>query len=58
MMGAITTHQVFDWPCTSGRLSEDDIARLPGPGIDAMVSPALPPPSNAMAGKAERGERT
>ncbi len=52
-MDAINTHQVFDWLWTSGQLSEDDIARLPALGIEAVVNLALPTSTNALAGEAE-----
>jgi protein tyrosine phosphatase (PTP) superfamily phosphohydrolase (DUF442 family) len=52
-MDAINTHQVFDWLWTSGQLSENDIARLPSLGIEAVVNLATPTSSNALAGEAE-----
>lgn len=56
-MDAINTHQVFDWLWTSGQLSENDIARLPSLGIEAVVNLATPASSNALAGEAERVAR-
>ena len=56
-MDAINTHRVFDWLWTSGQLSENDIARLPGLGIEAVINLALPTSSNALAGEAERVTR-
>ena len=52
-MDAENTHQVFDWLWSSGQLSEDDIARLPALGIEAVVNLALPTSSNALPGEAE-----
>lgn len=52
-MDANNTHQVFDWLWTSGQLSENDIARLPGLGIEAVINLAPPASSNALAGEAE-----
>lgn len=52
-MDAENTHQVFDWLWTSGQLSEQDIARLPGLGIEAVINLALPTSSNALPGEAE-----
>lgn len=52
-MDANNTHQVFDWLWTSGQLSQNDIARLPSLGIEAVVNLATPASSNALAGEAE-----
>ena len=52
-MDAINTHQVFDWLWTSGQLSKNDIARLQGLGIEAVINLAPPTSSNALAGEAE-----
>ena len=52
-MDAENTHQVFDWLWTSGQLSERDITRLPGLGIEAVINLALPTSSNALHGEAE-----
>lgn len=52
-MDAENTHQVFDWLWTSGQLSEQDISRLPGLGIEAVINLALPTSSNALPGEAE-----
>lgn len=52
-MQAKNTHQVFDWLWTSGQLSEQDIAALPGLGIEAVINLALPTSSNALRGEAE-----
>ncbi len=52
-MDAENTHQVFDWLWTSGQLSKQDIARLPGLGIAAVINLALPTSSNALPGEAE-----
>ena len=52
-MDAENTHQVFDWLWTSGQLTERDIARLPGLGIQAVINLALPTSSNALPGEAE-----
>ncbi|MFZ3087797.1 MAG: protein tyrosine phosphatase family protein [Methylotenera sp.] len=52
-MDAENTHQVFDWLWTSGQLSENDIARLPALGIEAVINLALPTASNALPGEAE-----
>lgn len=52
-MDANNTHQVFDWLWTSGQLSQNDIARLPSLGIEAVVNLATPASSNALASEAE-----
>lgn len=52
-MDANNTHQVFDWLWTSGQLSENDIARLPSLGIEAVINLATPASSNALLGEAE-----
>ena len=52
-MDAVNTHQVFDWLWTSGQLSEADISRLPGLGIDVVINLATPSSSNALPGEAE-----
>lgn len=52
-MDAENTHQVFDWLWSSGQLSANDIARLPGLGIDVVVNLALPSSSNALPGEAD-----
>ena len=52
-MDATDTHQVFDWLWTSGQLSESDISRLPGIGIEIVINLATPSSSNALAGEAE-----
>lgn len=52
-MDANNTHQVFDWLWTSGQLSENDIARLPSLGVEAVVNLATPASSNALASEAE-----
>ena len=52
-MEAENVHQVFDWLWSSGQLTEKDIARLPGLGIEAVINLALPISSNALLGEAE-----
>ena len=52
-MDAENTYQVFDWLWSSGQLSENDIARLPALGIEAVVNLAPPTSSNALPGEAE-----
>lgn len=52
-MDANNTYRVFDWLWTSGQLSQNDIARLPSLGIEAVVNLATPTSSNALAGEAE-----
>jgi protein tyrosine phosphatase (PTP) superfamily phosphohydrolase (DUF442 family) len=52
-MDAENTHQVSDWLWTSGQLSEQDISRLPGLGIEVVINLALPTSSNALPGEAE-----
>jgi hypothetical protein len=45
--------QVLGWLWTSGQLSEADIDKLPGLGVEAVVNLALPSSSNALPGEAE-----
>ncbi|MGX2040633.1 protein tyrosine phosphatase family protein [Methylocaldum sp. MU1018] len=52
-MDAENTHRVFEWLWCSGQLSERDILRLPGLGIEAVVNLALPTSSGALPGEAE-----
>lgn len=52
-MDAESTHQVFDWLWTSGQLSADDIARLPGLGVRNVINLALPSSTYALKGEAE-----
>ena len=52
-MQAESTYQVFDWLWSSGQLSEADIARLSGMGIDVVINLAMPSSSNALSGEAE-----
>lgn len=52
-MDAKDVHQVFDWLWCSGQLSENDIAKLPELGVDAVINLATPAASNALAGEAE-----
>ena len=52
-MEAENIHQVFDWLWSSGQLSEQDIASLPGLGIEAVINLALPTSSNALPREAE-----
>lgn len=52
-MDAENHHQVFDWLWTSGQLSEQDIAELPGLGIRSVMNLALPTAANALRGEAE-----
>jgi protein tyrosine phosphatase (PTP) superfamily phosphohydrolase (DUF442 family) len=52
-MDAESTHKVFDWLWTSGQLSADDIARLPGLGVRNVVNLALPSSTYALKGEAE-----
>lgn len=56
-MDAVNTHQIFEWLWTSGQLSENDIARLPALGIEAVINLALPDSTNALPGEAERVTR-
>ena len=50
---AENTHQVFAWLWTSGQLSAQDIARLPGLGVEIVVNLALSTSDNALPGEAE-----
>lgn len=50
---AESTRQVFDWLWCSGQLSENDIAKLPEFGIDAVINLAPPTAGNALPGEAE-----
>lgn len=52
-MQAESTHQVFDWLWTSGHLSEDDIAELPGYGIKHLINLAPPNASLVLPREAE-----
>jgi protein tyrosine phosphatase (PTP) superfamily phosphohydrolase (DUF442 family) len=52
-MDAESTHKVFDWLWTSGQLSADDIARLPGLEVRNVINLALPSSTYALKGEAE-----
>lgn len=52
-MNAEHTHQVFDWLWCSGQISADDIAAMPGLGIQAVINLALPTSSPNLPGEAE-----
>lgn len=45
-------HQVFDWLWCSGQLSPNDITKLPGLGVVAVVNLAPPTASSAVLGEA------
>ncbi|MFM7555784.1 MAG: protein tyrosine phosphatase family protein [Verrucomicrobiota bacterium] len=57
LMDAENTHQVFDWLWSSGQLSERDIERLPGLGIEAVINLALPTSPGAVVDEADRVAR-
>lgn len=52
-MDTENVYQVVDWLWCSGQLSENDIAKLPEFGIDAVINLAPPTASNALPGEAE-----
>lgn len=52
MMDAVNKYKVFDWLWSSGQLSEADILKLPGLGIDLVVNLALPTSANALENEA------
>lgn len=56
-MDAPNTFQVLDWLWTSGQLSENDIQKLPGLGIQTVINLATPDSPNALAGEADRVAR-
>ncbi len=47
-MDAVNTYKVFDFLWSSGQLSEADIHRLPGLGINLVINLALPTSANAL----------